>query len=66
MKAPSNEYESLRAGMEYQLAMKAIRKVVRTSKESDYNQATEISKIIKSMEEDVRVRMGATNDEQST
>lgn len=65
MKAPSNEYESLRAGMEYKLAMQAIRKIVRTSKESDYAQATEIAKIIQSMEADMRLRDSA-NDEQET
>ena len=54
--APNNEYESLRAGMEYKLAMQAIRKLIRTSKASDYEQVTEISKIIKSMEEDVKRR----------
>lgn len=62
MKAPSNEYESLRAGMEYKLAMQAIRKIVRTSKESDYAQAAEIAKIIQSMEDDIRLRSSA-NDE---
>ena len=64
LKAPSNEYESLRAGIEYKLAMQAIRKLVRTSKESDYDQAIEIAKIIKSMMEDVDRRTG--NDEPDT
>ena len=58
MKAPTNEYESLRAGMEYKLAMQAIRKLIRTNKESDYAQVTEIAKIIQSVEEDVRKRCG--------
>ena len=35
LKAPSNEYEIMRAGLEYKLAMQAIRKIVRSSKESD-------------------------------
>lgn len=56
LKAPSNEYETMRAGMEYKLAMQAIRKIVRTSKDSDYAQVTEISKILKSMEEDLKKR----------
>ena len=58
LKAPSNDYEHLRAGMEYKLAMQAIRKIVRTSKESDYDQVTEIEKILESMEEDLRKREG--------
>ena len=60
--APNNEYEQLREGMEYKLAMQAIRKLVRTSKESDYQQVTEISKIIKSMEEDVKRRGNDATD----
>ena len=56
LKAPSNDYEHLRAGMEYKLAMQAIRKIVRTSKESDYDQVTEIEKILESMDEDLRKR----------
>lgn len=60
--APNNEYENLRAGMEYKLAMQAIRKLVRTSKESDYQLVTEISKIIKSMEEDVKRRGNDATD----
>ena len=56
--APNNEYEQLRAGMEYKLAMQAIRKLVRTSKESDYQQVMEIGNIIRSMEEDVKRRNG--------
>ena len=60
--APNNEYEQLRAGMEYKLAMQAIRKLVRTSKESDYQLVTEISKIIKSMEEDVKRRGNDATD----
>ena len=64
LKAPSNEYESLRAGIEYKLAMQAIRKLVRTSKKSDYDQAIEIAKIIKSMMEDVDRRTGS--DESDT
>lgn len=63
LKAPSNEYETLRAGIEYKLAMQAIRKLVRTSKDSDYDQAIEIAKIIKSMMEDVEKRCG---DESAT
>ena len=59
LKAPSNEYESLRAGIEYKLAMQAIRKLVRTSKKSDYDQAIEIAEIIKSMMEDVDRRTGS-------
>lgn len=62
MKAPSNDYEHLRAGMEYKLAMQAIRKLVRTSKESDYEQVTEITKIIRSMEEDLRKRCSDGTD----
>ena len=58
LKAPSNDYELLRAGIEYKLAMQAIRKLVRSSKESDYAQVTEIAKIIQSVEEDVRKRCG--------
>ena len=58
LKAPSNDYELLRAGMEYKLAMQAIRKLIRTNKESDYTQVTEIAKIIQSVEEDVRKRCG--------
>ena len=64
LKAPSNEYETLRAGIEYKLAMQAIRKLVRTSKESDYDQAIEIAKIIKSMMEDVEKR--CRDDEPAT
>lgn len=58
LKAPSNEYEIMRAGLEYKLAMQAIRKIVRSSKESDYKQVTEISKILSSMEEDLKRRRG--------
>lgn len=58
LKAPSNEYEHMRAGMEYKLAIQAIRKVVRTSKDSDYAQVTEIANIIDSMREDLRKRRG--------
>lgn len=61
MKAPSNVYESLRAGMEYKLALQAIRKVVKSSQGSDYDQIKEISAIIHSMEEDVERRMGSDN-----
>jgi hypothetical protein len=64
LKAPSNEYENMRAGIEYKLAMQAIRKIVRTSKDSDYAQVTEISKILKSMEEDLKKRRG--DDESDT
>ena len=56
LKAPTNEYESLRAGIEYKLAMQAIRKLVRTSKDDDYTQAIAIAEIIKSMMEDVERR----------
>ena len=58
LKAPSNEYEIMRAGLEYKLAMQAIRKIVRSSKESDYKHVTEISKILSSMEEDLKRRRG--------
>ena len=63
LKAPSNEYEQMRAGMEYKLAMQAIRKVVRTGKGTDYAQATEISNIIDSMKEDLRKRRGEDDDQ---
>ena len=53
---PRNEYEHMRAGMEYKLAMQAIRKIVRTGKGSDFDQITEISDIIDSMREDIRKR----------
>ena len=56
LKAPTNEYEFLRAGIEYKLAMQAIRKLVRTSKDDDYTQAIAIAEIIKSMMEDVERR----------
>ena len=57
LKAPSNEYEDLRAGMEYKLALQAIRKTVRNSNgKTDYDIVTEISKIIHSMEEDLKKR----------
>ena len=56
LKAPTNEYESLRAGIEYKLAMQAIRKLVRTSKDDDYTQAIAIAEIIKSMMLDVERR----------
>ena len=58
LKAPSNDYEHLRAGMEYKLAVQAIRKLVRMGNQTDYALVTEISKIIKSMEEDLRKRRG--------
>ena len=58
LKAPSNEYELIRAGMEYKLALQAIRKVVRTAKGSDFEQVTEISNIIDSMREDLLRRRG--------
>ena len=58
MKAPSNEYEELRAGMEYKLALQAIRKIVRTEKGLPYDIITEISNIIHSMEDDVKRRCG--------
>ena len=61
LKAPSNEYEHMRAGMEYKLALQAVRKVVRTAKGSDYEQVTEISNIIDSMREDLRRRCGDDN-----
>ena len=53
---PRNEYEHMRAGMEYKLALQAIRKIVRTSKGLDYDIVKEIADIIHSMEEDVKKR----------
>ena len=61
MKAPSNEYEQMRAGMEYKLALQAIRKIVRTAKGTDYEIVKEISDVIHSMEEDVNRRCGNDN-----
>ena len=61
LKAPSNEYELMRAGMEYKLALQAVRKVVRTGKGSDYEQITEIANIIDSMREDMKRRRGDDN-----
>jgi len=61
LKAPSNEYECMRAGMEYKLALQAIRKVIRSSKGSDYDQVNEVQKIIHSMEEDLKRRCGDDN-----
>lgn len=58
---PRNEYENMRAGMEYKLALQAIRKIVRTSKGLDYDIVTEIADIIHSMEEDVKKRCGDDN-----
>ena len=55
---PRNEYEHMRAGMEYKLALQAIRKIVRTSKGLDYDIVKEIADIIHSMEEDVKKRGG--------
>ena len=55
---PRNEYEHMRAGMEYKLALQAIRKIVRTSKGLDYDIVKEIADIIHSMEEDVKKRSG--------
>ena len=56
LRAPSNEYEHMRAGMEYKLALQAIRKIVRVSKGSDYEVVKQIADVIHSMEEDVRRR----------
>jgi uncharacterized protein YeeX (DUF496 family) len=56
MKAPSNEYESLRAGMEYKLALQAIRKIVRSERGLPYDIIKEISGIIHSMEDDIKKR----------
>ncbi len=61
LKAPSNEYESMRAGMEYKLALQAIRKIVRTEKGLDYDIVMKISDVIHSMEEDVKRRTGDDN-----
>lgn len=59
LKAPSNEYEELRAGMEYRLALQAIRKTIKTSTgKTDFEIISEISKIIHSMEEDMKRRTG--------
>ena len=58
MKAPSNEYEHLRAGMEYKLALQAIRKIVRENKPLPYDYIKEISEIIHSMEDDLKKRRG--------
>ena len=58
LKAPSNEYESMRAGMEYKLALRAIRKLVRVGKGTAYEQVTEIQNIVRSMEEDLKKRSG--------
>jgi hypothetical protein len=58
LKAPSNEYELARAGMEYKLALQAIRKVVRNGKGTAYEQVTEIQNIVRSMEEDLKKRSG--------
>ena len=56
LSAPKNEYELMRAGMEYKLALQAVRKVIRTSKGSDYEQMEEIRGIVESMETDLRKR----------
>lgn len=56
--SPRNEYESMRAGMEYKLALQAIRKIVRTAKGLDYDIVKEIADVIHSMEEDVQRRIG--------
>lgn len=58
LKAPQNEYEHMRAGMEFSLALQAIRKIVRTSKGLDYDIVMEISDVIHSMEEDLKRRNG--------
>ena len=62
MKAPSNEYEMMRAGMEYKLALQAIRKIVRTEHGLPYDVIKEISNIIHSMEDDVKRRCGDGTD----
>ena len=62
MKAPSNEYETLRAGMEYKLALQAIRKIVRSEKGLPYDIIKQISEIIHSMEDDVKRRCGDGTD----
>lgn len=59
--APQNEYEQMRAGMEYRLALQAIRKIVRNSKGLDYDIIKEISDVIHSMEDDVARRVGNDN-----
>ena len=54
---PSNEYEHMRAGIEYKVALQAIRKVVRSHDElSDFDKVNEIVKICHSLEEDIRRR----------
>ena len=63
LNAPRNEYELMRAGMEYKLALQAVRKVVRTSKGSDYEQMTEIRGIVESMEADLLKRCGESDEE---
>ena len=62
LKAPTNEYEHLRAGMEYKLALQAIRKIVRESRELPYDTIKEIADIIDSMREDLRKRRGETDE----
>lgn len=58
---PRNEYEHMRAGMEYKLALQAIRKIVRTEKGLDYDIVMQIADVIHSMEEDVARRIGDDN-----
>lgn len=62
LKAPSNEYEHMRAGMEYKLALQAIRKIVRTAKGLDYDIVMQIADVINSMEEDLKKRCGSDDE----
>ena len=58
LKAPSNEYEKMRAAIEYKLALQAIRKTIRNGKDKlDYDIVMEVANIIHSMEEDVKRRL---------
>jgi len=56
---PRNEYEHMRAGIEYKVALQAIRKVVRGSDEKDdVKKVMEIVEIVHSFEEDMKRRTG--------
>lgn len=49
----NNEYESLRAGFEYKVALQAIRKVIRSSDTDDIQKVKDIVGIVHSFEDDL-------------
>lgn len=59
MNSPRNEYENIRAGMEYRVALQAIRKVVRTGDSDPVKRVQEVIDIVHSFEEDMKRRTGS-------